>query len=103
MTTADLRDRLQNLLGESFRVEHEVGRGGMSYVFLATDTTLGRRIVFKVLPPELAAEVSVERFNREIQVAAQLSHPHIVPLLDAGSGVGLLYYTMPFVEGESLR
>ena len=75
----------------------------MSRVFLATEKALDRRIVFKVLPPELAAEVSTERFKREIQLAAKLNHPHIVPLLNAGSSEELLYYTMPYVEGESLR
>src|SRR5688572_4015617 len=75
----------------------------MSRVFLATERALDRRIVFKVLPPELAAEVSTERFKREIQLAAKLNHPHIVPLLNAGSSGELLYYTMPYVEGESLR
>lgn len=75
----------------------------MSRVFIATETALNRRIVVKVLPPELAAEVSTERFKREIQLAAQLNHPHIVPLLSAASSEGLLYYTMPYAEGESLR
>lgn len=75
----------------------------MSRVFEAEETGLGRRIVLKVLPPDLAAGVSVERFRREIQLAASLQHPHIVPLLAAGEADGLLYYTMPFVEGESLR
>jgi TolB-like protein/Tfp pilus assembly protein PilF/tRNA A-37 threonylcarbamoyl transferase component Bud32 len=101
--TSDLRKRLEATLGDSCTIESELGRGGMSRVFLATETGLGRRIVVKVLPPELAAEVSIERFRREIQVAARLNHPHIVPLLNATSEGGLLYYTMPFVEGESLR
>ena len=90
-------------MGDAYRLERELGGGGMSRVFLATDSALNRRIVVKVLPPELAAEVSTERFKREIQLAAQLSHPHIVPLLSAASSGGLLYYTMPYVEGESLR
>jgi len=75
----------------------------MSRVFLATDTSLGREVVVKVLLPELAAGVSVDRFRREIQLAAQLQHPHIVPLLSAGEFEGLPYFTMPFVTGESLR
>jgi serine/threonine-protein kinase len=75
----------------------------MSRVFLARDATLGRRIVVKVLPPDMAAAVNVERFRREIQLAASLVHPHIVPLLSAGDAGGMPYYTMPFVEGESLR
>jgi eukaryotic-like serine/threonine-protein kinase len=75
----------------------------MSRVFVATETALGRRVVIKVLPPELAAGLSVDRFRREIQLAASLQHPHIVPVHAAGSAGGLLYYTMPMVEGESLR
>src|SRR5918992_1267421 len=75
----------------------------MSRVFVALDTTLQRRVVVKVLLPELAAGVSVERFRREIYLAAQLQHPHIVPLLSAGESEGLPYFTMPFVTGESLR
>src|SRR2546422_2061893 len=75
----------------------------MSRVFLAQDTTLGRRVVVKVLPPEMAAGVNVERFEREIQLAARLQHPHIVPLLTAGASGDLLYYVMPFISGESLR
>ncbi|MDQ2669821.1 MAG: protein kinase, partial [Gemmatimonadota bacterium] len=75
----------------------------MSRVFLATERALGRRVVVKVLPPELAAGVNRERFQREIQLAASLQHPHIVPLLAAGEDAELLYYTMPFIEGESLR
>src|SRR5687768_18236787 len=103
MRSPDLQNRLQETLGDAYRLERELGGGGMSRVFLATETALERRIVVKVLPPELAAEVNVERFKREIQLAAQLNHPHIVPLLSAGSNNGLIYFTMPFVEGESLR
>src|SRR5688572_10334702 len=75
----------------------------MSRVFVALDTGLQRRVVVKVLLPELAAGVSVERFRREIYLAAQLQHPHIVPLLSAGESEGLPYFTMPYVDGESLR
>src|SRR5688500_10552917 len=104
MSSPDLQSRLQETLGDAYRLERELGGGGMSRVFLATDAALERRIVFKVLPPDVAAEVSTERFKREIQLAAQLNHPHIVPLLSAASSDdGLLYYTMPYVEGESLR
>ncbi|MBI3981446.1 MAG: protein kinase, partial [Gemmatimonadetes bacterium] len=85
------------------RVEKELGGGGMSRVFLAEEVRLGRRVVIKVLPPEMAAGVSVDRFEREIQLAAKLQHPHVVPLLSAGSSDDLLYYIMPFIEGESLR
>src|SRR5256886_15361132 len=75
----------------------------MSRVFVATEVTLDRQVVVKVLPPDLAAGLNVERFRREIQRTAKLQHPHIVPLLSAGAAEGLLYYTMPLIEGESLR
>ena len=100
---AELRDRLQSALGASYRVERELGGGGMSRVFLAQEVRLGRQVVVKVLPPELAAGVSAERFEREIRLAAALQHPHIVPLLTAGSQGDLLYYVMPHIAGESLR
>src|SRR5688500_3497364 len=75
----------------------------MSRVFLAQETRLGRQVVVKVLPPEMGAGVNAERFEREIQLAARLQHPHIVPLLTAGAAGDLLYYVMPFIQGESLR
>ncbi len=90
-------------LGGAYRFERELGGGGMSRVYLAEELGLGRRVVIKVLPPELGAGVNVDRFRRETQLAASLQHPHIVPLLTAGAAGNLLYYTMPFVEGESLR
>jgi len=99
----ELRDQLQKTLGGSYAFERELGGGGMSRVFVAEETALGRKVVVKVLPPDLAATVNVERFRREIQLAAQLQHPHIVPLLSAGIADGLPYYTMPLVEGDSLR
>src|SRR5256886_1290836 len=98
-----LQDRLQAALGESYRVESELGGGGMSRVFLADEVRLGRRVVVKVLPPEMAAGVSADRFEREIQLAAQLQHPHIVPLLTAGAKGDLLYYVMPHIAGGALR
>ncbi|MDQ6888312.1 MAG: protein kinase [Gemmatimonadota bacterium] len=101
--TSDLRDQLQSTLASSYTLERELGGGGMSRVFVATEIALGRKVVVKVLPPELAAAVSVERFKREIQLAARLQHSHIVPLLTAGDSDGLPYYTMPLVDGESLR
>jgi len=100
---AELRDRLQSALGPAYRVESELGGGGMSRVFLAEEVRLGRSVVVKVLPPEMAAGVSAERFEREIQLAAKLQHPHIVPLLTAGAKGDLLYYVMPHIAGESLR
>src|SRR6266487_7169566 len=99
----DLRDRLQAILGAAYHIERELGGGGMSRVFLAEEVRLGRHVVVKVLPPEMAAGVSIDRFEREIHLAAKLQHPHIVPLLAAGSDGDLLYYIMPRVEGQSLR
>ena len=99
----DLREQLQVTLGDAYLLEHELGGGGMSRVFVAHETSLGRQVVVKVLLPELAAGVSVDRFRREIQLAARLQHPHIVPLLSAGESNGLPFFTMPFVVGESLR
>jgi eukaryotic-like serine/threonine-protein kinase len=100
---ADLRDELQTTLGTSYTISRELGGGGMSRVLVARDTALRRDVVIKVLPPELVAGVNVERFRREILVAAGLQHPHIVPVLAAGEMDGLPWFTMPFVEGESLR
>lgn len=98
-----LRDSLQHALGSAYTVTRELGGGGMSRVFVAREEALQRNVVVKVLPPELLAGVSAERFNREITLAAGLQHPHIVPLLTAGQMDGVPYYTMPFVDGESLR
>jgi serine/threonine-protein kinase len=100
----DLREVLQSSLGSGYRLSRELGGGGMSKVYVADDPTVGRRVVVKVLSPDLAAGVNVERFKREIQVAVSLHHPRIVPVFSAGqSGGDLLYYTMPFIEGETLR
>src|ERR1043166_7042836 len=99
----DFADHLQEALGPTYQLDNELTGGGMSRVFVAIDRSLGRRVVVKVLPPELAAGANRERFRREIQVAAQLQHPHIVPLLSAGEHGDLLWYTMPFIDGESLR
>jgi serine/threonine-protein kinase len=90
-------------LTDQYVIERELGGGGMSRVFLAEEKRLGRRVVIKVLSPELGAGVSAERFEREIRLAARLQHPHIVPLLAAGDIDGLPYYTMPYVAGASLR
>src|SRR5205814_8088354 len=99
----DFAEHLQVALGTNYQLDRELMGGGMSRVFVAIDSVLGRRVVVKVLPPELAAGVNRDRFRREIQVAAQLQHPHIVPLLSAGEQGDLLWYTMPYIEGESLR
>ncbi len=101
--TDDLLDRVQGAIGAGYVIERELAGGGMSRVFVATERALGRHVVVKVLPPDLAAGVNRERFQREIHLAAQLQHPHIVPLLSAGESTDLLYYTMPFIDGESLR
>jgi tetratricopeptide (TPR) repeat protein/tRNA A-37 threonylcarbamoyl transferase component Bud32/TolB-like protein len=99
----ELLGQLEHALGTAYRLERELGGGGMSRVYLAEEVALGRQVVIKVLPPDLAAAINVERFRREIQLAAKLQHPHVVPLLAAGRAGDLLYYTMPFIEGESLR
>jgi eukaryotic-like serine/threonine-protein kinase len=101
--TKPLQAQLQEALGPGYRIERELGGGGMSRVFVAEDLSLAREVVVKVLASELSAGVSSERFRREIQVAAKLQHPHIVPLFSAGQRGELLYFTMPYVEGQSLR
>ncbi|MDH3367504.1 MAG: serine/threonine protein kinase, partial [Gemmatimonadota bacterium] len=98
-----LSEQLDHALGSAYAVERELGGGGMSRVFVAHDTTLDRRVVVKVLAEHLRGDVSVERFNREIMVAAGLQHPHIVGVLSAGVVDELPYFIMPWVEGESLR
>ena len=98
-----LRDQLQDALGASYTITRELGGGGMSRVFVAREEALRRNVVVKVLPPDLVAGVNAERFDREIELAAGLQHPHIVPVLTAGNMNGVPYYTMPFVDGESLR
>ena len=98
-----LVDRLSGALSARYVLERELGRGGMATVFLAQDLKHGRQVAVKVLRPELATSIGPSRFLREIQVAARLTHPHILPLHDSGEAEGLLYYVMPYVEGESLR
>src|SRR5205085_8535115 len=100
---SDLLEELRTALADQYAVESEVGRGGMATVFVAEDLKHGRRVAIKVLSPELSSSIDSDRFKREIQIAARLSHPHILPVFDSGDANGLLYYTMPFVEGESLR
>src|SRR5262245_35791853 len=99
----DLRSQLQEGLGGSYALERELGRGGMATAFLAHDLKHARPAARKVLHPELAASLGPDRFQREIRLAARLQHPHILTVLDSGSAAGRLWFTMPFVEGESLR
>lgn len=99
----DLLSTLERTLGGTYTFEREIVGGSMSRVFLAMDRSLGREIIVKVLSADVAADLSVDRFRREIQLAAKLQHPHIIPLLSAGEIDGAPYFTMPFVEGESLR
>ena len=98
----NLKDRLQRVLGDVYVFERELGSGGMSRVFLASELSTQRRVVIKVLPSELAGAVNTERFRREIRFAEQLQHPLVVPLLTAGITDGIPYYVMPLIEGESL-
>ena len=100
---ADLLDRLRTSLADRYAFDREIGRGGMATVYLAQDLKHDRPVAIKVLHPYLAVNLGSERFLREIQIAAQLQHPHIVPLYDSGQAGDLLYYVMPYVEGESLR
>ncbi|NIP56960.1 MAG: serine/threonine protein kinase, partial [Gemmatimonadetes bacterium] len=99
----ELQERLARALGDRYAVERELGRGGMAIVYLAEDLRHDRKVALKVLKPELAEALGAERFLREIEIAARLNHPHILPLLDSGEADGLLFYVMPYVEGESLR
>jgi predicted ATPase len=100
---ADLQARLQAAVGDEYRIERELGGGGMSRLFLATEASLDRQVVIKLLPPEFANEVSAARFKQEIELAARLQHPNILPVLTTGAKGDLLFYVTPFVSGESLR
>src|SRR5262249_38775647 len=95
--------RLRESLAERYRMERELGQGGMATGYLAQDLNADRRVAIKVLRPELAAVIGAERFLREIKTIATLQHPHILGLIDSGEVNGTAYYVMPFVEGESLR
>lgn len=96
-------DRLRTALADQYRIERELGSGGMATVYLAEDLKHHRKVAVKVLRSDLAASLGADRFLREIQIAAQLQHPHILMLIDSGEADGFLYYVMPFVDGESLR
>ncbi len=100
---ADFVDRLQGSIAGRYTIERELGRGGMATVYLATDVKHGRRVAVKVLDPDLARAIGPRRFLQEIEIAAKLTHPTILPLHDSGEADGLLYYVMPYIEGESLR
>ena len=99
----ELLGRLQSALADRYRLDREVGAGGMATVYLADDVRHDRRVALKVLRPELAAVIGAERFLAEIKITANLQHPHILPLFDSGEADGYLFYVMPFIEGETLR
>ena len=90
-------------LGERYEIERELGRGGTATVYVAQDRRHGREVAVKVLRPDVAAAIGAERFLREITIAARLTHPNVLPLIDSGQAAGSLYYVMPYVRGESLR
>ena len=102
-TMSDATARLADALADRYRIERELGAGGMATVYLATDLKHGRKVAIKVLRPELSAVLGSERFLKEIELTASLQHPNILPLFDSGSAEGLLFYVMPFIEGETLR
>ncbi len=99
----EILGRLQGALTDRYRIEREIGAGGMATVYLAQDVRHDRRVALKLLRPELSAVIGAERFLAEIKLTANLQHPHILPLFDSGAADGFLFYVMPFVEGESLR
>ena len=99
----DIPEPLRAALADRYTIERELGRGGMAVVYLAHDRKHDRKVALKVIQPDLAESIKAERFLREIQIAAKLTHPHILPLYDSGAVDGVLYYVMPYVEGESLR
>jgi serine/threonine-protein kinase len=99
----DIPSRLATALSDRYRIERELGAGGMATVYLAEDLKHERRVALKVLRPELAAVIGAERFLAEIKTTANLQHPHILPLFDSGEADSFLYYVMPYIEGETLR
>ena len=96
---ADLLEQLKAALADRYTIDREIGRGGMATVYLAQDLKHERQVAVKVLRPELAASLGADRFLREIKIAANLNHPHILPLHDSGEADGFLYYVMPYIEG----
>jgi serine/threonine-protein kinase len=99
----DLLDSVRQALSGRYQIVREIGRGGMATVYLAQDLKHPRQVALKVLRPEIAGALGAERFLKEIALAARLQHPHILGLLDSGTAGDVLYYVMPYVEGESLR
>src|SRR5205807_3859471 len=99
----DVLEQIRSALADRYVVERQIGQGGMATVYLARDVRHDRRVALKLLNPELGAVVGVERFLAEIRVTANLQHPNLLPLFDSGEADGLLFYVMPYVEGESLR
>jgi predicted Ser/Thr protein kinase len=99
----DLLEDLRKSFADSYQVDGELTGGGMSRLFMATDLALHRKVVIKILPPELTSDMMTARFKREAEVTAHLQHPHILPIITAGQKNGMLYYIMPFIHGESLR
>jgi len=98
-----INDRLSVALSDRYRIERELGQGGMATVYLAHDVRHDRKVAIKVLKPELAAVLGADRFVQEIRTTAALSHPHILPLFDSGTADGFLFYVMPFIKGETNR
>ncbi|MGD8866532.1 MAG: protein kinase, partial [Gemmatimonadales bacterium] len=98
-----ITEKLTAVLGDRYSIERELGEGGMATVYLAEDLKHKRKVAVKVLRPELAAVLGADRFVQEIETTASLQHPHILPLFDSGQADGLLYYVMPYIEGETLR
>src|SRR5678815_1123715 len=96
-------ERLSSALADRYRVERELGQGGMATVYLAQDLKHDRKVAIKVLKPELAAVLGAERFVVEIKTTASLQHPHILPLFDSGTADGFLFYVMPYIQGETIR
>src|SRR5688500_18445839 len=103
MSTTPPSPELDAILTDRYRIERQIGQGGMATVYLAEDVKLGREVALKVLRPELGVVLGTERFLSEVKITARLDHPHILTLIDSGSAGGLLYYVLPYVRGESLR
>jgi len=99
----EITSRLSTALADRYKIERELGAGGMATVYLAEDLKHKRKVAVKVLRPELAAVLGAERFVQEITTTANFQHPHILPLFDSGEADSFLYYVMPFIEGETLR